>query len=101
MKNFILCEDVYCTYFARDKKDLLDYIKEHYRKWDYWRFESMQDFTIRDIEYNARKIDVDNFFWDIIATDKKTDESIDFNDYEKFWIKTKEIKKDFLYLTNY
>lgn len=97
MKNYILCEDIYCSYFARDKKDLLDYIKEHYKRWDHWRLDSMQDFSIRDIEYNSRKIKVDDFFWDIIAIDKKTEEDIDFDEYEKFWIKTKQINKDFLY----
>ena len=35
--------------------------------------------------------------WDIIAIDKKENESIDYDDYVKYWIKDWLCKKDFLY----
>ena len=43
------------------------------------------------------KINVDDFFGDIIAIDKKENESIDYDDYPKYWIKDWLCKKDFLY----
>jgi hypothetical protein len=52
---------------------------------------------IREIKYNWNKINVDDFFWDVIAIDKKTDESIEYDDYKKYWIIDGIVKKDFLY----
>ena len=60
-------------------------------------FESLQDFDVWSISYDARKIDVDNFFGDVIATEKRTGESIDYNLYKKYNITDKREKKDFLY----
>lgn len=98
MKNYILCEDVSCRYYARTKKELIDYVRHYYKNQNEMAmFESLQDFDVWSISYDARKIDVDNFFGDVIATEKRTGESIDYNLYKKYNITDKREKKDFLY----
>ena len=98
MKNYIICDDVYCSYLARDKKDLIKYIKHRYNKNSSDYIESLKDINLRFIKYNSKKIQVDNFFWDLIAIDKKDDdEIIDYDNYSKYWIKDWICKKDFLY----
>lgn len=97
MKNYIICDDVYCSYLARDKKDLIKYIKHRYNKNSSDYIESLKDINLRFIKYNSKKIEVDNFFWDLISIDKKENESIDYDDYSKYWIKDWLCKKDFLY----
>ena len=98
MKNYILCEDVSCRYYARTKKDLIDYIRHYYKnKNEMAMFESLQDFDIWSISYDARKIEIDDFFGDVIATNKKTYEGIEYDDYKKYGITDKKEKKDFLY----
>lgn len=98
MKNYILVEDVYPLYLAKDKKSLIDWIKQYTQ--DMWlkHEEELRDLHVRTIEFNAKKVYIDHAMdGDIYAIDKKTDEIIEYNDYEKNWIKDKEIKKDFLY----
>lgn len=100
MKNYILCEDISCRYYAKTKQDLIDYVRHYYKnKKETATFESLQDFDIWSISYDARKIEIDDFFGDIIATEKKhKDEgAIEYDDYAKFGIKDKIEKKDFLY----
>ena len=100
MKNYILCEDIACTYYARTKQDLIEYIRQHYKNPKEWRnYESLKDFDVWSISYDARKIEIDDFFGDVIATEKKhKDEGvIEYDDYAKFGIKDKIEKKDFLY----
>lgn len=97
MKNYIVCDDIYCTYLARNKKDLIEYIKHRYNKNSSDYIESLKEINLYFIKYNSKKIDIDNFFWDIIAIDKKENESIDYDNYSKYWIKDWLCKKDFLY----
>ena len=98
MKNYILCEDVSCRYYARTKKELIDYVRHYYKNQNEMAmFESLQDFDVWSISYDARKIDVDNFFGDVIATEKRTGEDIDYDLYKKYGITDKKEKKDFLY----
>ena len=97
MKKYILTEDMYCELLTKSKKELIDYIKKHYKKETYSRIDSLKDIQLRYIKYNSKKIDIDNFFWDVIATDKKENEGIDYYDYSKYWIKDWICKKDFLY----
>ena len=98
MKNYILCEDVFCRYYAKNKRDLIDYVRHYYKnKNEAWLFESLKDFDVRSISYNAKKIDIDNFFGDVIATEKRTGEDIDYDLYKKYGITDKMEKKDFLY----
>lgn len=101
MKKYILLDDLQCRYLAKDKKDLLDYIKENMKNpYDYWYIENIKDLEIRKIEYNWNRIEIDDYFWDILAIDKKNrdDWYIEYDDYEKYWIKDWKLnKKDFLY----
>ena len=97
MIKYILTNDLQCRYLAKSKKDMIDYIKINYKNWKYDEIEKIKDCDIYFIKYNSKKIDIDNFFWDIIATDKKENESIDYDNYVKYWIKDWLCKKDFLY----
>ena len=97
MKNYILVEDIGCKYYAQNKEDLLDYIKTNYKTWEYDSIENIKDVDVRSISYDGRKISIDDFFGDVIATNKKTDESIEYDDYKKYGIIDKREKKDFLY----
>lgn len=97
MKNYILCEDISCRYYAQNKADLLEYITLNYKTGEYNSIENIKDLSVWSIKYDARKINVDDFFGDVIAIEKKTGESIDYDLYSKYGIKDKEEKKDFLY----
>ena len=92
MKKYILLDDLQCRYLAKDKKDLIDFTKWYLKEWNV-----LSDLWLYKIKYNSKKIDIDNFFWDIIAIDKKENESIDYDNYLKYWIKDWLCKKDFLY----
>lgn len=97
MKNYILVEDIGCKYYAQNKADLLEYIKTNYKTGEYNSIENIKDVEVWSIKYDGRKIDVDDFFGDVIATEKKTDESIEYDNYKKYGIIDKKEKKDFLY----
>lgn len=99
MKNYILCDDGgLCKYYARDKQDLIEYTRHYYKNPKEWgAIENLKDMSIWSIKYDARKINVDDFFGDVIATEKKTGEGIDYDLYSKYGINDKEEKKDFLY----
>ena len=92
MKKYILTDDIYCIYLTKSKKDLIDFTKWYLKEWNI-----LSNLWLYKIKYNSKKIDIDNFFCDIIAIDKKTDESIDYDNYLKYWIKDWLCKKDFLY----
>lgn len=99
MRNYILVEGGdFCRYYAQNKQDLIDFVRHYYKnKNEMAMFESLQDFDIWSISYDARKIEIDDFFGDVIATNKKTDEGIEYDDYKKYNITDKKEKKDFLY----
>ena len=99
MKNYILVEGGdFCRYYAKNKQDLIDFVRYYYKNSrEYWSIDSLQNIEVFSITYNAKKIDINEFFGDVIATEKKTGEGIDYDLYEKNEIKDKEEKKDFLY----
>jgi hypothetical protein len=98
MKYYIIMDDLSCWYLAKSKKDMIDYIKMNYKSWKYDEIENIKDIDIFYIKFNSKKINVDDFFGDIIAIDKKENESIDYDNYSKYWIKDWKLnKKDFLY----
>jgi len=97
MKYYIIMDDLSCWFLAKSKKDMIDYIKTKYKSWKYDEIENIRDIDIYYIKFNWKKINVDDFFGDIIAIDKKENESIDYDDYPKYWIKDWLCKKDFLY----
>ena len=92
MKKYILTDDIYCVYLTKSKKNLIDFTKWYLQNWN-----RLKDLWLYSIKYNSKQIDIDNFFGDIIAIDKKENESIDYDDYSKYWIKNLLCKKDFLY----
>ena len=92
MKKYILLDDMYCIYLTKSKKDLIDFTKWYLENWNV-----LNNLWLYKIKYNSKKIDIDNFFWDIIAIDKKENDSIDYDNYSKYWIKDWLCKKDFLY----
>jgi hypothetical protein len=70
------------------------------KPYEYWYIENVKDLEIRKIEYNWNRIEIDDYFWDILAIDKKNrdDWYIEYDDYSKYWIKDWKLnKKDFLY----
>lgn len=97
MKYYIIMDDLSCWYLAKSQKDMIDYIKTKYKSWKYDEIENIKDIDIYYIKFNWKKINVDDFFGDIIAIDKKENESIDYDNYSKYWIKDWLCKKDFLY----
>ena len=97
MKYYIIMDDLSCWFLAKSKKDMIDYIKTKYKSWKYDEIENIKDIDIFYIKFNWKKINVDDFFGDIIAIDKKENESIDYDNYSKYWIKDWLCKKDFLY----
>lgn len=97
MKYYIIMDDLSCWFLAKTKKDMIDYVKTKYKSWKYDEIENIRDIDIYYIKFNWKKINVDDFFWDIIAIDKKENESIDYDNYSKYWIKDWLFKKDFLY----
>ena len=97
MKYYIIMDDLSCWFLAKSKKDMIDYIKTKYKSWKYDEIENIKDIDIFYIKFNWKKIKVDDFFGDIIAIDKKENESIDYDNYSKYWIIDWLCKKDFLY----
>jgi hypothetical protein len=100
MKNYILVESGdFCRYYAKNKQDLIDFVRYYYKNSrEYWSIDSLQNVEVLSITYNAKKIDIDNFFGDVLATEKSTGEGIDYDLYAKYGITQKNEKKDFLYL---
>lgn len=99
MKNYILVEGGdFCRYYAKNKQDLIDFVRYYYKNsGEHWSIDSLQNIEVFSITYNAKKIDINEFFGDVLAIEKKTGESIDYDLYSKYGIKDKREKKDFLY----
>lgn len=99
MKNYILVEGGdFCRYYAPNKKSLIDFVRYYYKNSkEHWSIDSLQNIEVFSITYNAKKIDIDNFFGDVLATEKSTGEGIDYDLYAKYGITQKNEKKDFLY----
>lgn len=99
MKNYILVEGGdFCRYYAKNKSDLIDFVRHYYKNSkEYWSIDSLQNVEVFSITYNAKKIDINEFFGDVLAIEKITGEGIDYDLYAKYGIKDKREKKDFLY----
>lgn len=61
-----------------------------------------KEYNVRLIEYNGKKYDYDWWYWDFFMFEKwkELEDYIEYDDYDKYGIKQKELKKDFLYLKN-
>jgi hypothetical protein len=64
---------------------------------EYWSIDSLQNVEVFSITYNAKKIDTNEFFGDVLAIEKSTGEGIDYDLYTTYGITQKNEKKDFLY----
>ena len=102
-KYFIASNNDFTCYWSSDKLSKiiekyfyeLDYKKKNYHEYDY------NDFSIYRFSYNSKKIEIDyGMDWYVYFLDKENDELIDCDQLESYWIKQKEIKKDFLYHKN-
>jgi len=100
-KYFIISNNDFTCYWSSDiLKDIIKrYYKElSYKNRNYYKF---NDFSIYRISYNPKRIEIDYWMdWYLYFIDKSNDLEIDYNDFDKYWIKQKEIKKDFLYSKN-
>ena len=95
MKNYILVEGGdFCRYYAPNKKSLVDFVRHYYKNsGEHWSIDSLQNVEVFSITYNAKKIDIDNFFGDVIATEKSTGVGIAYDLYSKYGIAQKNEKK--------
>ena len=99
MKKYFLTDDLQCRYLAKSKKDLIDYIKMNYKSWKYDEIEKIKNCDIYYIKYNWKKIEIDDFFGDILAIDRKNRDkgALNYDEWTDYWIKDWLCKKDFLY----
>ena len=76
-------------------------IKKDLDSWIDWkRYTWYNDFRIFKYEYDNKKVYSYLDFYDFFFYDKNNDLEIDYYDFDKYWIKQKELKKDFLYHKN-
>ena len=104
MKKYFLISnsDFTCEKSSDNLKDIIKsyYNEINYRIKNYWSCE-YNEFSIYEFLYNSKKIDIDyGMDWSIYFIDKLKEIEIEYEDFEKYWIKQKEIKKDFLYHNN-
>ena len=102
-KYFLFSNSDYTTYWSSDKlKEIIEqyYYELNYKRKQYWSSE-YNDFSITKFSYDPKRIEIDyGMDWYLYCLDKENDILIDCNDQEKYWIKQKEIKKDFLFHKN-
>ena len=102
-KYFLFSNNDFTTYWSSDRlKDIIDkyYYELNYHKKNYWSYD-YNDFSIARFSYDPKRIEIDyGMDWLIYFIDKINDLEIDYNDFDKYWIKQNEIKKDFLYHKN-
>jgi len=100
-KFFLISNNDFTCYGSSD--NLKDIIKRYYKELSYKNrnYHKFNDFSIYRISYNPKRIEIDYWMdWYLYFIDKSNDLEIDYNDFDKYWIKQKEIKKDFLYSKN-
>lgn len=99
-KIYLLCDSDWLQEIEQTKKELK---KSFFKNWKTrWNWLKAKEYTIREIEYDDKKYDYDWWYGDFWIFEKWNDDNmIDYDEYEKYGIVQKEIKKDFLYLKNY
>jgi hypothetical protein len=100
-KYFLISNNDFTCYWSSD--NLKDIIKRYYKELSYKNrnYHKFNDFSIYRISYNSKRIEIDYWMdWYLYFIDKSNNLEIDYNDFDKYWIKQKEIKKDFLYHKN-
>lgn len=102
-KYFLISNNDFTCYWSSDI--LKDIIKRYYKELSYKNRNNydykFNDFSIYRISYNPKRIEIDyGMDWYLYFLDLENDILIDWDNYDKYWIKQKEIKKDFLYHNN-
>lgn len=102
-KIYLLCDSDWLQEIAKTKKELRKSFFENWKTRRNWL--KAKEYTIREIEYDDKKYDYDWWYGDFWIFEKNkvlenwnVDEFIEYDDYSKYWIVQKELKKDFLYL---
>lgn len=101
-KIYLLCDSDWLQEISKTKKELKKLFFENYKHRR--SLDKVKEYTVRAIEYNGRKYDYDWWYWDFWMFEKSkklenwnVNECIEYDDYSKYWIVQKELKKDFLY----
>lgn len=102
-KYFLISNNDFTCYWSSD--NLKDIIKRYYKELSYknriYNDYKFNDFSIYRISYNPKRIEIDYWMdWYLYFIDKSNDLEIDYNDFDKYWIKQNEIKYDFLFHKN-
>lgn len=102
-KYFLISNNDFSCYWSSD--NIKDIIKRYYKELSYKNRNNydykFNDFSIYRISYNPKRIEIDyGMDWYLYFLDLENDNLIDWDNYEKFWIKQKEIKYDFLFNKN-
>lgn len=102
-KYFLISNNDFTCYWSSD--NLNDIIKRYYKELSYKNRNNydykFNDFSIYRISYNPKRIEIDYWMdWYLYFLDLENDILIDCDQLESYWIKQKEIKKDFLYSKN-
>jgi hypothetical protein len=102
-KYFLISNNDFSCYWSSDilKDIIIRYYKElsykNRNNYDY----KFNDFSIYRISYDPKRIEIDyGMDWYLYFLDKENDQLIDCDLLESYWIKQKEIKKDFLFHKN-
>lgn len=102
-KIYLLCDSDWLQEIAKTKKELRKSFFENWKTRRNWL--KAKEYTIRKIGYDDKKYDYDWWYGDFWIFEKNkvlenwnVNEFIEYDDYSKYWIVQKELKKDFLYL---
>lgn len=99
-KIFLLTDADWLKAIWKTKKELKKEFKNNRKS--RWYLDKIKEYTIWKYVYDGEKYDYDWWYGDFWIFEKWNDDNlIDYDDYEKYGIIAKEIKKDFLYLKNY
>ena len=102
-KYFLISNgDFTCEKSSNNLKDIIKsyYYELNYQKKEYGEY-AFSDYSIYRFSYDPKRIEIDfGMDWYVYFLDKENDELIDCDQLESYWIKQKEIKKDFLYHKN-
>lgn len=101
-KVYLLCNSDGLQEIATTKKELRSLFFSN------WKFRrdgiKAKEYTVRTVEYDSKKYDYDWWYGDFwmckrnLKDIEDTSDVIEYDDYTKYWIVQKELKKDFLYL---
>lgn len=102
-KYFLFSNNDFTCYWSSDNlKDIIDkyYYELNYIRKNYWSYD-YNEFSIARFLYDPKRIEIDyGMDREVYCLDLENDCLIDYDDFDEYWIKQNEIKKDFLYHKN-